>query len=243
MRNDRSERSHASESPSVSARDGGLPGERLAAALKRVLSGTLPGFPAQERMAPAVRRFQSFEGREWRPAAVLVLLHPGAAGLRFPLTVRRDTLPHHAGQVSLPGGSLEPGETPLDAALRETNEELGVELSGLEVLGRLTALKIPPSGFEIVPFVAFLKETPRFEPEEGEVAEVLEMELLDLLDAEAAGVEERDFAGSSYPVPFWRLGSHKVWGATAMVLAELAELLWSALAETEADIDGGPDAF
>lgn len=176
-------------------------------------------------MVPSIRRKESLDRPNWKRAAVLILLYPVEGGLYFPLTRRREDLPHHPGQISLPGGSLEAGEEAAQAALRETAEELGIDSSRVELLGRLSSLKIPPSGFEIDPFVGYLPEKPRFVPEIREVAEVIEAPLSSLLTDDAMCVEEWELRGGPSTVPFWKIGDHKVWGATAMVLAELGEAL------------------
>ncbi len=194
-------------------------------AIRKALAGPLPGPAAQLRMAPSGRRVDPLDGTNWKQAAVLVLLYPVGGELRFPLTRRHDDLPHHPGQISLPGGSLEKDEGPEEAALRETAEELGVDPAGIEILGRLSPLKIPPSRFEIVPFVGYLPERPVFLVESREVAELFEAPLSILSEREATGVEEWDLRGGPSSVPFWKIGGHKVWGATAMVLAELATVL------------------
>jgi len=199
--------------------------ETVVETLRRALAGRLPGLPAQERMAPSTRRLEILDRTHWKRAAVLILLYPVDGELRFPLTRRHEGLPHHPGQISLPGGSLEKGEGPEEAALRETAEELGIDSSAIEILGRLTPLKIPPSGFEIDPFVGYLPARPRFVPEEREVVEVIEASLDLLSSKEAIGIEERQLRGGLSAVPYWKIAGHKVWGATAMVLAELGELL------------------
>ncbi len=201
------------------------PPDAVIETLRKALAGRLPGRSAQERMAPSTRRLEIPDRTNWKMAAVLILLYPVDGEIFFPLTRRHEGLPHHPGQISLPGGSLEIGEGPEEAALRETAEELGIDSAAIEILGRLTPLKIPPSGFEIDPFVGYLPERPRFVPEEREVVEIIETSLNLLSSREATAVEERVLRGGPSAVPYWKVGGHKVWGATAMVLAELGELL------------------
>ena len=196
----------------------------LLARLRAALRGALPGMKAQELMMPSIRRLESFDRPAWRKAAVLILLYPVDGKLYFPLTLRGEDLLHHAGQVSLPGGSLERGESAEEAALRETSEEIGVDPSRVEMLGRLSPLKIPPSGFEIEPFVGSIPFRPAFVPEEGEVADIIEAPFSLLSSDEAFAVEEWELKNGRSSVPFWTIGGHKVWGATAMVLAELAAI-------------------
>lgn len=170
------------------------------------------------------------EGREgWRQAAVLVLLYPVAGLLHFPLIERSAEVGRHRGEVGLPGGALEAGETGEEAALREAREELGLEAEAArpELLGALSPLRVPPSGYEVRPYVALLPARPAFRPEPAEVAALFEAPLGALLEPEVRDEEERLFGGRPFLVPFFRLGGRKVWGATAMILAELAAVLES----------------
>jgi 8-oxo-dGTP pyrophosphatase MutT (NUDIX family) len=198
-------------------------------ALARRLGEPLPGLAAQLEMVPEPRPGT----RTWveaeatcLKAGVLVLLYPRRVRLHLLLTRRTERVLHHRGQISLPGGTRHEGE-PLEAtAIRETTEELGVPLDRVRVLGRLTPLYIPPSNFCIYPTVAFVPEAPAsFHPQPDEVAEVIEAPLDTLLDPSAARRETWIFEGRTMLVPFYGLGEHKVWGATAMVLAELVRLL------------------
>jgi len=160
-----------------------------------------------------------------RRAGVLVLFYPLDGELCLVLTRRTDAVDTHRGQISLPGGSMDPGEDGVAAALREAWEELAVDTGSLEVLGELSPLYIPPSGYCIYPVVAYAAERPSFVPNPGEVAEVLEVSLAHLLDPATRGEETWPIRGQDVRVPFYRAGHHKVWGATAMVLCELLALI------------------
>jgi len=160
-----------------------------------------------------------------RRAGVLVLLYPLHGGPCLVLTRRTDAVDTHRGQISFPGGSMDPGEDAVSAALREAWEELAVDTGPLEVLGELSPLYIPPSGFCIYPVVAYAAERPGFVPNAGEVAEVLEVSLAHLLDPGTRREEIWPMRGVDVCVPFYRVGHHKVWGATAMVLCELLALI------------------
>lgn len=169
-----------------------------------------------------------------RAAAVLVLLYPYADALSFVLTRRTDTVNHHKGQISLPGGAIEPEDAgPAAAALREACEELGVcraDADAVEVLGMLTPLYAAVSGFQVTPVVGYAPSRPVFHPSPAEVAAVLEMALDDLL-VESTKVEERwTVRGVELDVPFYRVAGQAVWGMTATVLSELEGRLRDALA-------------
>lgn len=163
-------------------------------------------------------------GEYGRIAGVLLLLAPRRGQLFFPLTKRTETVFRHRGQISLPGGEQDAGETPVRTALRETEEELGVELADVEIHGVLTPLYIPPSDFCVHPVVASFPGALKFRPRAEEVAEVIEVPLARLLDPSARLRETRFLAGRPVEIPFFDFGGHKVWGATAMILAEFAAL-------------------
>lgn len=192
----------------------------------------LPGFDgatAQIKMAPAPRPSQRPRGRsgQSRLGGVLLLLYCRESELNLILTLRRDDLQSHAGQVSFPGGRNEPDETLLDTALRETDEEIGIHASELTVLGELTPLYIFPSDFEVHPFVAWYAngERPSFHPHAGEVAELIEVPIRHLMDHSSRQEEMWSIRGFDLRVPFFQVGEHKVWGATAMMLSEFIERL------------------
>lgn len=156
-----------------------------------------------------------------RLGAVLLLLYPDGDDLRLPLTVRSDRLPSHRGEVSLPGGAIEPDEDgPASAALRECHEELGVEPEGVTVWGMLSSLYIPPSNFRITPVVGFTAYTPALRPNDAEVSAVITVTLRELLDPALVMVEQWTLRGAEARVPFFAIDGHKVWGATAIVLSE-----------------------
>lgn len=200
----------------------------ILAELRLALSHQLPGLAAQLQMAP-VYRAEMLRNRvpppEPREAGVLVLLYPREGRLYFPLTRRTDTVESHKGQISLPGGAREANESLLETALRETCEELCVCPDDWNVIGPLTPLYIPPSGFLISPFVAYTPTLPPFNPEPIEVAELIETPLDLLLDAATVKQEEWNLRGTRVEVPFFHIFGHKVWGATAMVLSELIVLV------------------
>ena len=138
---------------------------------------------------------------------------------------RTHTVLHHKDQISFPGGQVEPGEDFLQAALRETQEEIGIDPAGLRVLGALTPLYIPPSNFCIYPFVSAAPAPRLYSPHPDEVAEVIEVPLPHLTDPASAREEARTIRGERIEVPYYAFGDLKIWGATAMVLAEFLDVL------------------
>lgn len=178
-------------------------------------------------MAPAYRLEPEFSGAggPWREAAVLILLYGDGAVVRFPLMTRPSGNGVHAGQVSLPGGSREAGESLQACALREAREELGVDPSSVRLVRGLSPIGVPPSRFMVHPFVATTASRPSFRPSPAEVAGLFEPSLEELLAAASRCEDEAEFAGRLWRVPFFRLAGLRVWGATAMILSELEALL------------------
>ncbi|MGE5139187.1 MAG: NUDIX hydrolase [Rudaea sp.] len=197
--------------------------------LKRAAAGPRAGTVAQERMIPNPRRRDTAAlppGQSQKEAAVLVLVFESSGEFRFVLTLRTETVATHKGQVSLPGGTRHPGEPLEQTALRETGEELGIDPSGIELLGGpLTPLYIPVSGFWVTPYVGLWRDEPVFRAAPAEVIEVIEPRLSDLVDDNLVQVEDWEIRGVKTKVPFFYLSGHKVWGATAMMLGEFAEML------------------
>jgi 8-oxo-dGTP pyrophosphatase MutT (NUDIX family) len=195
--------------------------------LETAFEGELPGTDAQAALAPIPRREwpQGFNPARARRAAGLLLVFPVRDRAHIVLTVRSDTLGRHGGQVSLPGGVVEPGETVEQAALREAHEEVSLALEGITVLGALTPLDIPVSGFRLHPIVAARREQPSLAPADGEVARILEVSLAELTDTSALRVTRRVRDGQSFTVPAFHVHGTEIWGATAMVLGEFLALL------------------
>jgi 8-oxo-dGTP pyrophosphatase MutT (NUDIX family) len=167
--------------------------------------------------------------------AALLLVYPHDDTLHVALTVRGSGLRNHTGQVSLPGGRVDAGETLEMAALREANEEIGLDPSAVELLGRLTPLHIPISGFLLHPIVGFTSMRPAFQRAEWEVARIIEAPVSLLSDPAVVKreIRTRVAKGQSIDVdvPYFDIDGEKVWGATAMVLAEFSALLEPASAQ------------
>jgi 8-oxo-dGTP pyrophosphatase MutT (NUDIX family) len=195
--------------------------------VEAALAGALPGAEAHRMLAPRPRRDwpPHFSPARIRHAAGLLLIFPIGGRAHVVLTVRADTLGRHGGQISLPGGVIERGETLAQAALREAAEEIGLEASGVKVLGELTPLDIPVSGFRLHPVVAATPVRPTFTPSDGEVAGILEIAVARLMDPSTVVHIERERDGRSIVAPSFRVDTHEIWGATAMVLAEFLALL------------------
>jgi 8-oxo-dGTP pyrophosphatase MutT (NUDIX family) len=213
----------------------------VVAQLEQALTRELPGAAAQERLAPMPRRQwpAGFSPARIRDAAGLLLVYPAEtkdakaaetakednSWAHILLTVRADTLGRHGGQVSLPGGVIDPGETFEQAALREAHEEVGLAQAQVRVLGALTPLDIPVSGFRLHPIVGASETRPRLAPSFGEVARILEIDIDELLAPDCVVHTPRERDGVTFTVPGFHVQGVEIWGATAMVLAEFLSLL------------------
>ena len=200
----------------------------LEAVLRERLAGTLPGLEAQLRFMPTPPRSGWKPGEfpsDARIAAGLLLLYPGAHGPSIALTVRASGLRRHAGQISLPGGATDPGETLVEAALREAHEEIGVDPATVRILGELTPVHVLVSGFTLHPIVGITHARPTFTPAAHEVETVLEVSVADLQDASSIRQGTRTREGMAIEYPYFDLLGHQVWGATAMILGEFICLL------------------
>ncbi len=188
------------------------------------LGQPLPGRAAQSRMAPDLSYGRHSDRPAWnaRPAAVMALLYRRGKRWQLPLTVRPPHLNDHAGQICLPGGALQAGETPDEAALRELREEVGVGPEGVQIVGSLSRINLFVSNFSVTPCVAVTSEAPQFAVDPGEVAELIELPLDALLDPCIRGHDR--IPGRAIPIsaPFYEFDGHRIWGATAMMLSELA---------------------
>lgn len=197
--------------------------------LRKRLKEPLPGKEAQVKMAPKPideRRFKENSIRPPRLGGVMVLLYPDQHGIHIPLMKRPEYDGAHSGQVSFPGGKLENVDTDLiDTALRETHEEIGVPREQIEVLGNLSELFIIASNFKVLPTVGVVREKPKFIPDPIEVEDVLPMAINALNDYSIRKVKEMRFPPYTIFSPYFDVRGEVVWGATAMMLSELAELV------------------
>ncbi len=189
----------------------------------------LPGIPAQQRMASPVRV------REWkklgipdnaRPGAVLILFYPGEKTVSLVLIQRPKYQGVHGGQISFPGGKREEGdESLIYTALRESNEEIGINPDDIHVMGKLTPLYIPPSNYLVTPVVGYTCHPPSFFPDKKEVDSIIEIAFTELIKKDI--IEHRTIrtsVGLFTDTPAFVIGPHVIWGATAMIISELLEI-------------------
>ncbi|MDQ7029913.1 MAG: CoA pyrophosphatase [Ardenticatenia bacterium] len=162
----------------------------------------------------------------WRRAAVLLPIHPGTDGWHLLLTRRTDAVPTHKGQISFPGGRVEPTDPDLAAtALRETHEELGIPPDHVQLMGRLDDVQTRVSQYVVSPFVGLLPAAPLLRPNPAEIAAVFSVPLLDLLDPAIHHVEWWEYAGRPVPLHFYTWRGITIWGLTGAILADFLHRL------------------
>lgn len=190
----------------------------------------LGGVKDQSLMVPAERILELAKitkVKTSKKAAVLALFYPNKAGKTcLALTLRPQYNGTHSAQVSFPGGKYEETDKNLtETALRETYEEIGIEKAEIEILREITDVYIPPSNFLVTPYIGITENTPRFK-NNYEVEELIEVSLSDLLDDTCMGKKnKKTFYAEKVEVPYYLFNNHVVWGATAMIISEIKELL------------------
>ncbi len=201
--------------------------------LQQQLKLPLPGKTAQKRMMPKANwlqdRFAIDIKKGANEGAVLILLYKKMGKIYFPLIQRHTYDGVHSGQISFPGGKVEPTDSSIEAtALRETEEEIGVQRGLVNVLGRLTDLFIIVSNFNVRPVIGYLDSPPKFKLDEYEVAKVLEVSIDQLLTTNLVKEKRIEVKqGVFLTAPYFDFNGHHVWGATSMMLAEFKEILKS----------------
>lgn len=204
--------------------------ERIKELLQEAFTKELPGKDAHVKMAPQpldLRRFTTFFSEQPKKSGVLLLFYPDQGAVYFPLIKRPQYPGVHSGQVGFPGGKMEPSDPDiLFTALREAEEEIGINASKVEVLGRLTDLYIPTSNFLVSPVIGFMTEKPNFVPEQREVARIIATEVISLFHPEVRKQTQLAVGGGMYvDTPYFAVEEEVVWGATAMILSELIHVL------------------
>lgn len=206
---------------------------------KRIVKVTkmeLPGESVQFQMAPLLRlkelQDQATHRENARRAGVMALFYPSSNyQANLILILRRTYNGAHSAQVSFPGGKIETIDTSLEAAaLRETEEEVGIPRENISVIKKLTEIYIPPSNFYVQPFLGITNKEPHFMPEEREVEALIEVRLEDFMDDACITTEILTTSyATNLKVPAFQLNGHIVWGATAMMLNEVREMLQGVL--------------
>ena len=185
----------------------------------------LPGSASHRKMLPLNRVLTAAieEQTQIKHSSVLLLLFIENQELNACLIKRPSHMKHHAGQIALPGGRIEKGETALDTALRETWEEIGISRDKIEVLGSLSEIYVQVSRFQIHPFVGWLNKKPGFVINKYEVEKMIYFPLKNMNNS-FAEVELETITGT-LKVPCFKFEDEIIWGATAMILSEFFDVL------------------
>lgn len=198
--------------------------------LEQRLKQPLPGMEAQFKMASQFRLpsdLEYYDLSKARKGAVLILLYPHKDTINTVLTLRPSYNGVHSGQVSFPGGKLDPTDESLStAALREAEEEVGLDKKAVKLIGNLSNLYIPPSNFLVSPFVGIMDKKPMLTKDEREVEKIIEVPITYFLNENIKGrktITPREFV--SFETPYYDVEGYTVWGATAMMLSEMMEII------------------
>jgi 8-oxo-dGTP pyrophosphatase MutT (NUDIX family) len=200
--------------------------------LKQKFLRPLPGALSHLKMSPS-QRVEDFSGLKGmmplaKRSAVLVLLFPDQGNLKTVFIKRSEYDGVHSGQISFPGGQYESTDKSFEAtALRETNEEIGVESDKIQLVGQLTDFYIPPSNFLVKVFVGYSTQKPEYIPDKKEVQSVVEVDMDDLYDSN--NITQKEFYSTSRKIlvnaPTYIINGVEIWGATAMIVSELLDVL------------------
>ena len=201
----------------------------FASSLREQLAEPLPGPDAHLKMAARSRLRMAMQPNErTRRSAVLIVFYPHQSSIFLPLILRPQYDGVHAGQMAFPGGRMErTDESLIRTALREAQEEVGIRVTDVKVLGKLTEIYIPPSNFYVQPVVGILPYRPDFYPDPREVEHVVEASLDELMDESIIGENGIEIKGTPIDAPFYQIQGFKVWGATAMMISELLTVIHS----------------
>lgn len=195
--------------------------------LEKILSSNLPGEKAHDimRTGPKFPKPLEYMKKKAIPSAVLILLFPNNNTFNFILTLRSKKVETHKGQISLPGGAQEQDESLEKTALRETEEEIGVSPETIELIGRLSTLYVPFSGFDIHPYVGWATEMPEINISVEEVDKIISVPVTELIDSNNLRIKNTSLRGIPVKMPYFNLKNEIVWGATSMILSEFKQLI------------------
>ncbi|QBN18138.1 NUDIX hydrolase [Flavobacterium nackdongense] len=197
----------------------------------KFLEVSLPAKDAHFKMVPPERleslKNQNLSSFNPKTAAVLMLLYPKKGKIHLVLIVRNSYEGVHSAQIALPGGKFEPkDENYWNTALRETHEEIGIHPENIQIIRAFTQLYIQASNFLVYPFLGFCQEEISFIPDETEVAQIIELPIADFLkDDLIVNTTMSTSYAKNIEIPAFKINEHIVWGATAMMLSELKEVL------------------
>jgi 8-oxo-dGTP pyrophosphatase MutT (NUDIX family) len=201
----------------------------LIAKLRHRLESDLPGRNAQLLMSSYSSAINSvLFSKLSKKSSVLLLLYPDGESINTVLIQRPKYAGVHSGQISFPGGKHEKDDVDFSyTAIRETYEEVGVEMSSIHLIGQLTELYIPPSNFMVYPFVGYTNEKPKFKPDNTEVSKIIHVNIFDFLDEKNVILNGEIMVrfGIKLKIPYYKIEDNIIWGATAMIMSEFVEII------------------
>jgi len=191
------------------------------------LKNPLPGESAHRIMqATSSLRLNFKPNNRTRKSAVLILFYPYQNEIYFPVILRPAYDGVHSGQIAFPGGRYElSDENLIRTALREAQEEIGLRLTDVTILGSLTELFIPPSNFYVLPVIATMPYRPDFYPDAREVEDIFEIKLEEISNSKIVGYSDIQVRGENVYAPHYEVQGYKIWGATAMMISELLTVI------------------
>ena len=204
--------------------------------IKKNLNEELPGVNSWAKMAvrPVKDEKDNLEIlNDWlskenlkslKDAAILIALFEKGGEICFPMIKRPENIKNHPGQIALPGGSKEKEESLEQTALREAQEEIGIDPDKVEIIGKLTPIPVPVSGYLVQTYIGIIDEEPEWKLSKDEVADFFILKLSELIGADNGYYEKWNLRGFDAKVPIFKIGNLKIWGATASVLSEFIEL-------------------
>ncbi|MFM2392505.1 MAG: hypothetical protein RLZZ546_482 [Bacteroidota bacterium] len=197
--------------------------------LERELEEELPGRKAHLLMAPLSRQDEIEIPDDHIHACVLLLLFPKNKEWHIVLIERADDNPHdhHAGQISLPGGRFEDTDYSYqDCALREAEEEIGINASDVGVIGELSQIYIPISNYLIYPFIGFMSDEPEFSMQKSEVKRIIDVLIKSFIESKYKKITDLTVRQTTLVnVPYYDISNRVIWGATAMILSEFESII------------------
>jgi len=202
-----------------------MPG-KLANLIQAEVQKGLPGTDYQYRMAPSIRMPVDHVPRDPVDAGVLILLYPSGQTICTVFIKRADYQGIHSGQISFPGGKSEPADKNIiQTAIREAEEELGIDLQQIHFTGTLTQLYIPISNTSVFPVIGYIENIPSFHPDSKEVDYVIEVVIDELLKPGNVKCSDMEIRSENIRVPYYDISGEQIWGATAMILSEFIEII------------------
>lgn len=201
--------------------------ENFITQLTHQLKQPLPGATAHEKMIHNARRYANLIPPDnARKSAILIAFYPFKNQIYIPLILRPPYDGTHGGQMAFPGGRMEDDDESLErTALREAQEEIGIKAIDIKVIGQLTEIYIPPSNFIVQPIVGFLNYRPDFYPDPIEVDKIFEININELCDNNAIENRKIKVRGLWLETPGYAVANQWIWGASALMLAELIEVI------------------